>query len=612
MKLPKQLTFWYEILSLFPDDIAGLIHDVAKKLTPLIHSIKQVEIHGEIEPDGFNGLTKLANYDRLLLTEWALLDQYPDEFIRRAVSGEHLFLDVQRVESSHEKQCIALFDCGPEQLGRPRLVQLATLILLARRAEKENMSFTWGILQDNDCTLYNSVSKNFIKAWLNQRSIIIAQQSHLDNWLSSLSENSEQLHEAEIKCSTEQTNEFWLITKNTLVSDNLRTQSIHISEPLLKPDYIDVSVIANTTKQSLSLKLGEEALNVRVIRDPFNEAQNTQYLMTENHMGMWKLAINGLRIACFNSIGKLAIYSINKFKFKKHQLQQYINFNENEVCIGIHLTKKLCVLVTVDESYINIYEYPNTIKIKRIYRNKSIQFPDKGKLLDIVIARDKQVFMLFMLDTAKQLHCLDLLDVNSGFNQTESCVISLGQNINCIYSISLKEKEMKMEVQWYLGHNPNKITLDIVSSKQSAKVFVHGSGIWYKSNFGALAYENDNDIWTVFSGNNNYQNKYDISVKPDEQVLGVINIDKGMFANIPISDYKNKIALVTLKPDAKSIHAVWDAGDQLITTLEHKFVSGELNTQHLLVHYKNLDNDMLVVNLQTGNIIFQLDQGTAT
>ena len=43
---------------------------------------------------------------------------------------------------------IVLFDAGPLQLGAARLVHLALLILLARRAQEAGAELRWGILQN--------------------------------------------------------------------------------------------------------------------------------------------------------------------------------------------------------------------------------------------------------------------------------------------------------------------------------------------------------------------------------------------------------------------------------------------------------------------------------
>ena len=50
--------------------------------------------------------------------EWLLQEELPDEFMRRAVSGEHLFLQRAYQENSAAKQTVALFDTGPISSAR--------------------------------------------------------------------------------------------------------------------------------------------------------------------------------------------------------------------------------------------------------------------------------------------------------------------------------------------------------------------------------------------------------------------------------------------------------------------------------------------------------------
>jgi hypothetical protein len=44
---------------------------------------------------------------------------------------------------------LVLFDTGPDQLGRPRIAQLATLVVLARRASAAGMELRWGTLHNH-------------------------------------------------------------------------------------------------------------------------------------------------------------------------------------------------------------------------------------------------------------------------------------------------------------------------------------------------------------------------------------------------------------------------------------------------------------------------------
>ncbi len=102
------------------------------------------------DPDGYRGLSRRGPYDRLLLSEWALLDEAPDEFIRRAATREHAFLELDRRTPTEGIACEATFDAGPESLGSPRLVHIALLLVLARRASLAGARFTWRIAQEGD------------------------------------------------------------------------------------------------------------------------------------------------------------------------------------------------------------------------------------------------------------------------------------------------------------------------------------------------------------------------------------------------------------------------------------------------------------------------------
>ena len=48
---------------------------------------------------------------------------------------------------------LALFDAGPGQLGAPRVIQIALLLALARRAEGAGAGFSWGLLQEPEAPL---------------------------------------------------------------------------------------------------------------------------------------------------------------------------------------------------------------------------------------------------------------------------------------------------------------------------------------------------------------------------------------------------------------------------------------------------------------------------
>ncbi|MEL6187532.1 MAG: hypothetical protein AAFU79_23175, partial [Myxococcota bacterium] len=97
--------------------------------------------------DGYGGLVRRGSFDRLLLSEWALFEAWPEEFLRRAAVGEQSFLEVARTQPVSGRKIVVLFDRGPHQAGLPRLGHLALLLLAHRRARSTGAELQWGFVQ---------------------------------------------------------------------------------------------------------------------------------------------------------------------------------------------------------------------------------------------------------------------------------------------------------------------------------------------------------------------------------------------------------------------------------------------------------------------------------
>lgn len=601
MKLPKSLVVWHEILSLFPDDIAQLITSVAKQLSPLIDSVSREELLGDIEPDGFAGLTSKASYERLLLAEWGLQDHFPDEFIRRAVSGEHLFLDVQRVEHRDNRQCYALFDCGPKQLGRPRLVQLVVLILLARRAAKAGVKLCWGVLQDSECTIYEEISKDSIKAWLEHRSASLSGENQLECWLSAINSGSDEQSVA--------IDDLWLVTPASIESAQLGYQQVKIVEPLLDLEKIDVAVESKRNKKTLTLKLNDEALNVRAIRDPFDESKKQVYLAREDHVGKWVVGNSGMRLACLNSVGKIALYNLNKHKVSKPDPQQILTLDEGRKLAGVFVSKKLCVLVSYDDDYLYLDNVQNKNKSQKVLKPEYMNFVD-GELATVVVARENSTAYLFVLDASRNVSRINILDKESDLELYRAEVVALGQSVSCAWLV-VNDVTSNASLEWYLGGAPVSELLGVESIGGERQVFSHGSGVWNKISTGPFAFQVSSDCWELTNGAVRLHNTTKVMVDLGVTVVGVISVKSGVFPGISIDSFSTKAVLVIVEEDRRTVRALWDDGEHEILVLESDFVVGEINPQNPVLHYLDSHNDLLAVNLLTGKTIFQLEQGLA-
>lgn len=187
MQLPQSLQPWRDWLHWFPPEQLPLLADLFARLNPLLGPLRGMQQGGMPEPDGLGDLQRRGPYERLLTSEWLLADELPDEFLRRAAVGEHLFLAPQYRAHQANRMIVVLFDAGPLQLGGPRLVHLALLILLARRASEAGAELRWGVLQ-NAPQLHEFTGAAHLKQLLDARSYQTVSDEHWQAWRAWLSE----------------------------------------------------------------------------------------------------------------------------------------------------------------------------------------------------------------------------------------------------------------------------------------------------------------------------------------------------------------------------------------------------------------------------------------
>lgn len=132
MTLPDALRPWAATLSTMDLDLATALGPLLKDLDDFIDAATTTHPHRG-EPDGFGGIGLKGEPERILVSEWALAEHFPHEFLRRAATGELLHTVPEFVEPHRKGQAAVLVDAGPDQLGAARLVQLAALIVLQRR-----------------------------------------------------------------------------------------------------------------------------------------------------------------------------------------------------------------------------------------------------------------------------------------------------------------------------------------------------------------------------------------------------------------------------------------------------------------------------------------------
>lgn len=263
MNLPPSLAPWAGYLKIFPEEVSLALGPIIQRVSMLIgppHSRLNEKVG---EPDGFDGLNRRGTYERLLLSEWMLADELEDEFMRRAVMNEHLFLNRAHSSPVGTRASLALFDAGPSQLGSPRIAHIAALIVLANRADSARSTFSWGVLQQPETPTYREVSDGNIMTLLAARSHCEVGDTHLATW-------EEQL------ATWNGLDDVWLIGGQRLSRFQTEKQSSRLYvEDVLEPDKRELRLSCNSASGSLSevtLELPTNNISTRLLRDPFAAA----------------------------------------------------------------------------------------------------------------------------------------------------------------------------------------------------------------------------------------------------------------------------------------------------------------------------------------------------
>jgi hypothetical protein len=270
MDLPRALAPWGPFLGIFPRDLAVSLSPVLHRLSFAVGPLQIRRHDGEGEVDGYDGISRRGSYERLLASEWMLADEVPDEFLRRAAAGEHLFLRVDRPVPAGSRISAAVFDAGPGQLGSPRIAQLAALIVLARRAEAAGVRFAWGILQEPDAPLQTEVNEASVLRLLQARTPHEASDAQIAAWNIRLQ-------------GWKAVDDLWLVGPPRLASvRGAQGASFLQVWDVLDPEARRVAIrirrgtpagsLAPATLPTITLELPDPAACVRLLRDPFSVA----------------------------------------------------------------------------------------------------------------------------------------------------------------------------------------------------------------------------------------------------------------------------------------------------------------------------------------------------
>jgi hypothetical protein len=299
--LPRALAPWATELSVFPDDVGLALGHLATRLALAVGPLSTQSPSLAGEPDGFDGITRRGAYVHLLPSEWALADAFPDEFLRRASSGELAFLRVHRRESAMGRVALALFDAGPSQIGGPRIVQLATLIVLSQRARASRVRFRWGIVQRPEDGWIDDVTPPTVGRLLKARTAAVPRTEHLRRWATDME-------------GAGVVGDLWLVGTPGLavLAPELRPAVIAIDDPL-EPGACALEVTCTRFRRPnarVTLELPEGRMSVRLLRDPFEIATAPPLRSPLGPRPKLTLSSGARKVIIKRADGKLSLFAV--------------------------------------------------------------------------------------------------------------------------------------------------------------------------------------------------------------------------------------------------------------------------------------------------------------
>lgn len=224
-RLPRSLSSWEPELIGLSHELVLSLRDAITRLAALVGPA-QTPITTELgEPDGFDGIHRRGTPERLLMTEWAIAEEVPMEFLRRAVDGEQSYLRLHQVSRTVGRRCVVLLDAPPSQHGAPRLAHLAMLIVLAGRARRAGADFGWSYLCDS--TLRTGLAESDLRHWRKTPRWTPADGFSIERWVEQLGSLEE--------------DDLWFVGGPELVAP-VPCSRVVVTEPLDRTPHLRVEV----------------------------------------------------------------------------------------------------------------------------------------------------------------------------------------------------------------------------------------------------------------------------------------------------------------------------------------------------------------------------------
>lgn len=391
MQLPEALQPWRQWLEWFAPEHLPVFADLLGRLNPLLGPLRGLHQGGVPEPDGLGDLHRRGPYERLLSSEWLLADEVPDEFLRRAVGGEHMFLAPQYRAHEANRLIVVLFDAGPLQLGAARLVHLALLMLLARRAQEAGAQLRWGILQGTP-VLQELDSAAQLTRLLEARTYEVVSDKHWLAWRDTLAEQT--------------VGECWVVGQRLPPTDSTTcTHRVQITRNL---DGRSLSFALQSRR--VSLPMPDEQQAVRLLKGQFDNAVHTPAPSAAGRVARVALTLppvisgsgNYVALRLLDEHGMAVIKLPNKNQKKNLEVRRRL-WGKHQHVFAAAFNYRSLGAVLGDGNLLTFWNIPGLVSANKPAREELHLPPGTATFLPAVWLRGQQSERVYLLDTNGQL-----------------------------------------------------------------------------------------------------------------------------------------------------------------------------------------------------------------
>lgn len=587
MQLPDRMLPWLNWLSQFDTKLAHVVGELLILVEPLVARQATVPLHGQEEFNGFDGIARRGQLERLLTSEWLLAETSPDEFLRRIAEHEQLFLAPRYQEPRNEQRCLAIFDAGIYQLGSLRVFHVVMWLILAERAQRQEQVFQWGIAQQPG-QFYTDHSIDGLKLLLNARTIEIATPEVQQQWLNAI--------EQQKQAWTEQ---WWIGASqhDSPVIHVLCPNRVSLQHDVMQ-DLACIEIISGSRVKTLQLPLPQGKLFTRLLKGQFvtletpNKtavAASYQPNLVSYHQCIF-FSPDGQYLAVVQRNRQVLVWRIPQHP--RHHIKPLSNKQHpknGELAAGFFNGK----------NFVALMKYPRQLMLWNItlplFPYESGVHVQAGLMtrLPAVLSRSAGIYNLLLLDDSRQLHefvfrpdsphaefkCLDtqviaLLPLSEG----QAIYAIIFRNTVKLYRSQLNTNGSRHEIAMYqfsLPLLPDKLLLCINSSWSLKQHTCWATG------------HQKTGSWQIYTAG---QSIAPIQLSKKIRVIGLA-LDAGQ-----------KPALLTLSADQSSIHRVYAEGrSTLLYQFESSLIQFSLSSRHLAVITST--QEVMVLDILNGSLV---------